>query len=142
MSSITLHPEYGVNPTLGICFWCGQEDGTIGLLGRNKGKEAPRHTILSYEPCQKCKDGMAQGITCIEASEVPNTPNQPSMDPKRDVYPTGSFSVIKEEAAERIFGQSPFWADMQRLRKAYLDKSTYKMIFGKEAEPNEQTHQG
>lgn len=143
MSSIRIHPEYGVNPTLGVCFWCNEEDGTIGLLGYNKGKEAPRRTVLSYEPCAKCKEQMAQGITCIEASEIPNFPGQPSMDSKREVYPTGTLSVIKEEAAERIFGHTPYWADMQRLRKTYLDRATYKMIFGQqEAEPNEQTYSG
>ena len=62
---INLHPKYGLNPTLGICNWCGEESGEIGLLGFNGGKEAPRHAILSDEPCPKCKAHLSEGITVM-----------------------------------------------------------------------------
>jgi hypothetical protein len=52
---ISLHEEYGLNPTMGICVICNGETGEIGLLGRNHGEKAPMHSLLSFEPCDACK---------------------------------------------------------------------------------------
>lgn len=127
-NGITLHPQHGVNPTLGVCFWCGEQDGTIGLLGYNRGKEAPRQAILSLEPCEKCKAGMAQGITLIEATPYAREAGAPAL--RDGVYPTGRWCVLKEEAVERIFSGAPVLADMKRTRKALLEPEVYGRLIG------------
>jgi hypothetical protein len=59
--SIRISEKHGVNPTLGICMYCGEETGEIALLGCLPGdKEAPRQSILSIKPCQKCIDRLTQ----------------------------------------------------------------------------------
>lgn len=39
MSSIKLSSKHGVNPTIPVCFFCGEEKNEIALLGRIGGKE-------------------------------------------------------------------------------------------------------
>ena len=44
MASIKVSEKHGVNPSMEVCFICGQDTGAILLLGRLPGdKEAPRH---------------------------------------------------------------------------------------------------
>ena len=49
---IRLSKKYGVNPSIPICFWCGQEKNEIALLGhigdgrRGEDLEAPRNILL------------------------------------------------------------------------------------------------
>jgi hypothetical protein len=93
---LTLHPQEGVNPTLGVCFWCGKEDGTIGLLGLNKGKKARKRSVLTLEPCAACKEVMTQGIVVIEATNYQRDPWQVEVQP--GAYPTGRWAVVKREA--------------------------------------------
>lgn len=100
--SIRLSEKHGVNPTLGVCFWCGEDTGEIALLGyMGKGDpEAPRRTVLSYDPCPKCKEQWALGVACLEVSDIPLQNGQPPIQPGH--YPTGHYVVIKKDAALRI----------------------------------------
>jgi len=97
MSSIRLHPKYGVNPSVGLCFWCGKDNGCIYLLGANRGEEAPHAAVCSYEPCDKCKAGMNLGITMIEVTLQAPREGQPPMGRNPDAWPTGRWCVLKEE---------------------------------------------
>jgi hypothetical protein len=87
--------KHGVNPTLGICFWCGEETGEIGLLGVNGGKEASMHSVLGYEPCDKCKESWNQGTPVLEANSTPNVDKQPIFG---GAYPTGRYVVLRHGA--------------------------------------------
>lgn len=101
--SIRLSEKHGVNPAMGVCFWCGKEDGTILLLGKlPKNAEAPRHVCASYEPCDECKKNFALGIAFVEVLD--------------DGSPTGRFVVIKEEAVKEM-GIQP-----QELLESILEK--------------------
>ena len=62
--SISLHPKYGVNPSMGICFICGADTGEILLLGNNRGKEAPRYTI-SGALCPQCQQAVNAGAVML-----------------------------------------------------------------------------
>lgn len=99
--------KHGVNPTMGLCFFCGQEDGTIGLLGRlPNDAEGPRRSVLGYEPCSTCKSGMSLGIALIECDESARAdPDRPPIQKRAGQFltPTGRWFVIKREAALRIF---------------------------------------
>lgn len=98
MSNIPLHPEHGLNPTIPICFWCGEEKNEIAFLGNKCKKEAPKHTMLDYEPCNKCQEKWNQGVALLEVQNDPITKDQPPLTPKTDHYPTGRFLVLDKKA--------------------------------------------
>lgn len=127
--SIVLSPKYGVNPTIPICFWCGNERdevalmGRIGNIGRHEDFEAPMRTVIDFEPCEECKNNMHLGFTVIEATKNPN--NVCKVEMQNGVYPTGRFMVIKTEAAQRIFGSLISGVD-----KAFIDVEGFTQLFG------------
>lgn len=97
--SIRISPKYGVNPTIPICFFCGEEKHEIALLGKiGKGTEdleAPHYALLDYEPCDECLKKMATGITLVEVSNTPVSANQPPII--ENAYPTGNWWVVDED---------------------------------------------
>ena len=106
--SVKLSPKHGLNPTMGVCFFCGEETGEIALLGKLKGdKEAPRRAVLHYDPCKKCKERWADGVALIAVvTEQPEDKRPPIANADKehpDLYPTGNYAVIKQEAAEKAF---------------------------------------
>ena len=124
MSSITVSPKYGLNPTVPLCFWCGQEKNEIALLGRISKKkttrtawgtestvveahdvEAPRNAIIDYEPCDHCKENMSKGITLLATSTMPVVENMPPVgkdEHGNPVYPYPWYVVITEDSARRL----------------------------------------
>lgn len=119
---ITLHPEHGVNPSIGVCFWCGKDDGTVLLLGHNKGKEAPRRMVASYEPCPDCRDLMSKGITVMEADEPKHYSEQPR--------PTGNWVVVSAEAIRRIVDPPEFAEQIITKKRTLCDVQTFRNLFG------------
>lgn len=117
---VSIDPKHGLNPSMGQCFWCGEEDGTIVLLGNMGGKEAPRHIVTSYVPCTACKEKMETGVTLMQASTTPSYPNQVPM--QKDAYPTGKWVVVTQECAERIFNHDA------KYTKAFLDVEAWEKI--------------
>lgn len=114
---IEVSPKHGVNPTIPVCFWCGQDKGEIALLGRVREKdhngravrgsdlEAPMKMVLDYEPCDCCKEQFRQGVQLIECSTSAPDGRPPLSKDEcgNEVFPTGRTVVMKEEAAQRIF---------------------------------------
>lgn len=127
-NNITLSPKYGVNPTIPVCFWCGESKSEIALLGhigdgrKHEDFEAPRYSVINYEPCDKCRAQMAQGFTVMEATTKPNRVS--SVEIQKGVYPTGRYVVLKNEAAERIFGDL-----IKGNRKAFLPVEAFSEMF-------------
>lgn len=119
MSSIRLHREHGLNPTISQCYWCGSDKNEILLLGASYKGEAPRYMVANYEPCDVCKNGMAQGVTLMEAVKKPTFKNQQEM--QEGVYPTGRWCVITTEAFARIFNVPP-------TTKAFLDVEMFTKL--------------
>ena len=109
-NSIKLSPKYGVNPTIPICFWCGQEKNEVALMGKIEDSrkkediEAPKHCIINYEPCDKCKELFAKGIHVIGVVNQPITEGMFPIvnDDKQTLYPTGSMFVATEDWAKRF----------------------------------------
>lgn len=100
--SIPLSPNHGVNPTIPLCFFCGEQKNEIALLGKLPGDiEAPKNLLLDYNPCDKCLEIMKDNVTLIEVTNSPTNDNQPPI--QGDLYPTGKYVVITYEAAERCF---------------------------------------
>ena len=132
-TGLKLSPKHGLNPTISVCFWCGEEKGEIALLGRigdaRKGEdiEANMHTVIDYEPCPACLTKMGSGFTVFEATTSPN--DATSVPIQKGIYPTGRFVVIKPEAAHRIFRID------EGVTKAFLEADNFQKIFSEEAAP-------
>ena len=101
---IKLSEKYGVNPTIPVCFFCGEQKNEIALLGqigdRRKGEdiEAPKFCVMDYVPCDCCREKFAKGKLLIEVTTTQPKDRRPTIS--KDVYPTGRFVVVKKEAIE------------------------------------------
>ena len=125
--SIKLSPKHGVNPTIPVCFFCGEEKNEIALLGKigdgrkKEDFEAPRHMVLDYEPCDKCKEQWSQGVALIEVvTESPD--GRPPI--QQDLYPTGRMCVVRPEAWSRITN-----TECEAGQRALLDKEVFDQLF-------------
>lgn len=117
-STIALSPKHGLNPSLGLCFWCGAPDGTVVIPGLLKGDaEAPHQAVWSMDPCDKCKENMALGITLMEATLGPT--NKPE--------PTGRWVVVTEDCVNRNFDPMAA-AQTLRHRKAFLEPEVFVLL--------------
>jgi hypothetical protein len=93
---IVLSEKYGVNPTIPICFFCGEPKNELILMGKLKGDvEAPKNICINKEPCDQCKEYMEKGVMLVSVKDNTDRENP---------YRTGNIAVITVEAAEKIFG--------------------------------------
>lgn len=132
--SIKLSPKHGVNPTIPLCFFCGEEKGEIALLGkigkRDEDIEAPMYMILDYEPCDKCKENMKQGITLVGVTD--KQPSDNRLPIQEGLYPTGAWCVMKEEAVERIFNLPDEEMDkVKNIGKMLIDQKVLENLIAK-----------
>ncbi len=113
---ITLSKEHGVNPCIPVCFWCGEEKNEVALLGKLPGDAAaPMKAIIDFEPCDKCKAFMDQGITLIGVTTVQPENGVPSIGD--GLYPSGAWSVLREESE---FCQEMLNAEPEERRETIL----------------------
>ena len=114
--SIRLSEKHGVNPSMGLCFFCGQENGEIILPGKMKGDvKAPRQAVWNYDPCDECKKLMGMGVMVIEV--------RAGSDPENP-YRTGRLTVIKVGAAQRI------GINTEKNRAVFMEEEPYGEFFG------------
>lgn len=118
---IPISEKHGVNPTLGVCFWCGEHTGEIALLGKlPNDAEAPRETVLNYEPCEKCKEHFESGVLIIEVYEQTANDNKP---PIKDTHiPTGRYVVVDPNAFND--------PEIKAGNKCMLDTEEFERMFG------------
>jgi hypothetical protein len=121
--SIRLHREYGLNPTIPICFICGKEKNELVLLGAAYKEQAPMHMCLDKEPCDECKKMMDMGVLLVSVKNGTDHENP---------YRTGGFCVIKEEAAQRMFGSS-----IGNSRMAFVEDEAWDKIGLPRSKPEE-----
>ena len=146
--SVRISPKHGLNPTMAVCFFCGEHTGEIALLGKigRNDTEAPREAVISYEPCKACKDNMSKGITLIGVKDqLFDRPPIASTENGRDVYPTGSMAVVTEDFVRRFFIE-PAASDLIKNRKGLLPEEVVQHIIdqsaAQEAQEQEQTQEG
>lgn len=123
--------KHGLNPSIGVCFWCSNPDGKVLLLGANGGKEAPRYTCTGYEPCDECKEKFSLGILLFEASAFPVIDGQPSAKKDEELYPTGRFMVVKEEVIPLLFRPEEMVKQILLHRKAAMDRKSFTVLMSK-----------
>jgi len=119
MSYITIHPEKGVNPSVSVCYFCGENKNELFLLGYNKGKEAPREAVFNTEPCDKCKEHMKKGVIFISVRD-----GEYGTEP----YRTGKFAVVKEEGVRRIVKPKSLAEEAIKKRVCFIEDSAWKKI--------------
>lgn len=106
---ITLSPKHGVNPSVELCFWCGQPKGLIlcGRMHEKKGDrtdvEAPRYMVMNLEPCDKCKENFNLGVQIVEVVDDGSKFHNDltfaiQAEDKKVKWPTGRFVVMKADA--------------------------------------------
>jgi len=112
---ITLSPKHGVNPSMDLCFWCGQPKGIIlcGRMHEKKGDrtdvEAPMGMVMNLEPCDKCKENFNLGVQIVEVNDDGSKFHNDltfaiRAEDNKVKWPTGRFVVMK---AESIKGGKP-----------------------------------
>ena len=127
--SIILSEKYGVNPSIEVCFFCGEEKG-IALMGKLKGDvEAPRQCVLNYEPCDHCKELMSQGLALVEVVEEQPDDNRPPIQDNENgtLYPTGRFLVINPKAFTEMTGNEH---NFSQGDKCFIDTAIYNHLSG------------
>lgn len=114
--SIRISPEHGVNPSVGLCFYCQKAKEVVllgamspakrdqlfgpGLASHNDtpfSAEAPREAIYNMEPCNECDGYMKQGVIFISVD--PTQSNEDHLNPWR----SGGWCVVAEDAVRRWF---------------------------------------
>lgn len=123
---IEVSPKHGLNPTIPVCFFCGEEKNEIALLGRIRKKdtrptawggrstkvidddvEAPMKMVMDYEPCDKCKEQFDKGVLLIGVTtHAPDGRPPLTAQGGVEVYPTGAHAVMLPEAVERVFNMT------------------------------------
>ena len=120
---IRVSQKHGVNPSMDICFWCGEVRG-VALCGKLKGDaEAPKKMVTSLEPCDKCKERFKKGVHLIEVTDDGSHCGNNKAFAFKDTegkfhWPTGRYVVMKPEAMR----------DGKAGTKALCDKATMDRI--------------
>jgi len=115
--NIRLSEKHGLNPSVELCFICG-ESKSVMLFGRMRNdEEAPRQAVMNHEPCDKCKKIMEEGVILIEVKDG----EEGSQNPFR----TGYMVAFKLEVAKQIFN-----IDLDKHRFFFIEESTLKSIQG------------
>ena len=91
---ITLSPKHGVNPSVGLCFFC-QKPKEVLLFGRLKGDaQAPHEVTANMEPCDECAGLMKQGVILISVDPA-------LTEDRNNPWRSGGWCVVRNEALER-----------------------------------------
>jgi len=130
MSHIRISPKHGLNPTIPVCFHCGQQKNEIALLGKLKNDaEASKYTVLDYEPCDACKEQikseyvMLTGVTPIQPdARMPIT----KMDGK-EYYPTESIK-IRERILGDIFPSEELVSSLKDKRRGFIEDAALQSL--------------
>lgn len=98
-SRITPSPQHGVNPSMALCFFCGESKGLV-MLGKLKDDaKAPREGIYDYQPCDKCAENWKKGTPIIRCTSAPVYDRPPIVE---GAWPTGAWCVIDNAVAEEM----------------------------------------
>lgn len=126
--SLRLHPKHGVNPTVSQCIVCGGDRNELVLLGAAYKEEAPMKMITTIEPCDECKKKyLKDGVLLVEAEQTTGPRG------KTQNHPTGTLSVIRDEAFRRIFD-----VPVPKDKICYVEIGVLQMIGAVQEEGGEQ----
>jgi hypothetical protein len=124
-----ISPKHGLNPSMLMCVWCGKEKG-IAILGRlPDDAEAPRKIYGDIDPCDSCKEEMAQGISIIAVTSHPPKNGMPPLtNNPHPLYMTGSWCVVKEEFLDAASIPDADKKDIREQRAMIVDAHVFDDI--------------
>lgn len=118
--SIRPSPKYGLNPSLSVCFYCGDVKEII-IPGQLPGDvEAPHKAAWDKEPCDRCKRWMRKGVMLIETPDG----QEDSQTPSR----TGQIAVVRDEAIPKMINSKDLADQILRQRVAFLPVSVWDAL--------------
>jgi hypothetical protein len=121
-NSIRLSERHGVNPTIPMCFFCGQQKNEIVLMGKLKGDaEAPKGVVFDQTPCDKCREYMAQGVILISVDEKKS-------DDNRNPWRTGGWVVVKTKAIDHFPMTDEQKQELLRKRVAFISDPIWDLL--------------
>lgn len=140
---IELSPKHGLNPTIPVCFFCGEDKNEIALMGRvrerdtktGKAKrgsdvEMPMKMVLDYEPCEKCREKFSAGVLLIGVTtHAPD--GRPPLQQQKDgtcLYPTGGHAVMTPDGVQRCFDMN-----LEAGQRLLLEQEVLEHIFSQTA---------
>lgn len=116
-----LSPNHGLNASIDLCFFCGEEKGLV-LPGMLKGDvEAPREAAWSKEPCDQCKGWMEKGVMLVEVNEELTTDRQ-------NPWRTGRLVVVADAFVSRVFQPQGMVDRILKSRVAFITIETYERL--------------
>jgi hypothetical protein len=86
-TGIQLHPKFGLNPTLSVCFFCGDLKPEVAFLGNDIEEKAPKQMTLDTHPCEKCDASFNGHVVVVEIE--PDNNGSPK--------PTGQWCMVRKE---------------------------------------------
>ena len=140
--SIKISPKHGLNPSMGMCFWCHQPTGEILIPGKidKEDSEAPKYMVTSYEPCDACREKMEQGVTFMGVVDKQPEDKRPAIATNQtnpetgelcDLYPTGSIVTLREEAVDKIISDPNIAANIKRAKKTFCSEQVVQDMLSK-----------
>lgn len=108
-----------MNPTIPLCYWCGEQKGEVALLGAALKEQAPMHMVLDRVPCEKCQGYLKEGIMFVSVRNGESGDNP---------YRTGKLCVIKEEAVRRFVQPHELLEEVLRKRICFIDDSAWAKL--------------
>lgn len=129
--SITIDPQFGVNPTVTLCFWCGKDSG-IALFGKLNAKqrkalnsptgEAPRAMVLDKTPCNACLGFMEQGVILISVDE------EKSKEDPQNPYRTGGWVVVSDAGIRHAIPEGELRETILLQRVAFVPDDAWDAL--------------
>lgn len=139
-NSVKISPRHGLNPSIPICFWCGEEKNEVVLLGKmnKEDSEAPRRILIDYKPCEKCKKAFEQGIQVIGVNTTPFFDNQEPLKDEGDdrLYPSGAYFIATEQWVNRVIDDEDIRNSTLKTRKLLMEDNIVKDIVNQIKEMN------
>lgn len=119
-NSIRLSPKHGLNPSLMVCYYCGEEYG-IALPGLLKhDTQAPRSCVWDMTPCPSCYGYMREGVIliCVSKDSDPND---------RNPWREGPWCVVSDAAIKRMVNE-PLASQIVKSRFALVPLDAWEAM--------------
>lgn len=108
------------------CRLCGDETGSILLLGNHCKTEAPRKGATRHSVCDRCQEAMKVGIMFVEVKDGEHGDNP---------FRTGNLWALREEAVDRIISDPAILSQVKKSRVCFMEQSTAKQLGLHDAKP-------
>lgn len=137
---IRLSQKYGLNAGMIVCFWCGESIG-VAVHGHVAGDKNMCYSkvIADYEPCDKCKEIRAKGVTAIETTtvEIIGLPPFRQDQNGHDVWPTGFWVVISDDGIKKMLREGKLRDSVLKSRVMMIDSEIAQKLQAMAAQPEE-----